>query len=51
MAIGHPSNMNQIEAFLIALTLLIAATRVARKYLSTDARLVLAIVAAAAHLA
>lgn len=43
--------MNQIEAFLIALALLLAGTYVARKYLSNNARVALAIVAAAFHLA
>ena len=43
--------MNQPEAFFIVLALLVAATVIARKYLSRDARFVLAIVAAVAHLA
>ena len=43
--------MTEVQAFLVALTLLGGATFVARKYLSGDARLALAIVAALAHLA
>jgi pyruvate/2-oxoacid:ferredoxin oxidoreductase beta subunit len=43
--------MTQVEAFLVALALLAGATFVARKYLSGDARVVLALVAAIAHLA
>jgi hypothetical protein len=50
-ALWHPGCMTEVEAFLIALTLLGGATFVARKYLSGDARLALAIVAALAHLA
>ena len=43
--------MNEGEAFVVALLLLIGATVVTRKYLSRDARVALAVVAALAHLA
>jgi hypothetical protein len=43
--------MTQVDAFLVALALLAAATFVARKYLSSGARVLLALVAAIAHLA
>lgn len=43
--------MTQIQAFFVALLLLGAGTLVARNYLSRDARVALAIVAALAHLA
>lgn len=43
--------MNQAEAFLLALALLVGGTLVARAYLSDRARLLLALVAALAHLA
>jgi hypothetical protein len=47
----HPLAMTETAAFFLALLLLGGATVVARKYLSPDARLALAIVAAIGHLA
>jgi hypothetical protein len=43
--------MNQPEAFVLALLLLAGATVIARKYLSSDARVALSVVAALAHFA
>jgi len=43
--------VNQTKAFLAALAFLAAGTYVARKYLSSDARIALGVVAAMAHLA
>ena len=43
--------MKEPEAFVLALLLLIGATVVTRKFLSRDARLALAVVAAGLHLA
>lgn len=47
----HPDPMNQGEAFVLALLLLVGTTVIARKYLSRDAQVVLMAIAAAAHLA
>jgi hypothetical protein len=43
--------MNELEAFILTVLLLIGATVVSRKFLSRDARLALGIVAAVLHLA
>jgi hypothetical protein len=42
--------MSEGEAFILALLLLIGATAITRKYLSSDARVALGVVAAIAHL-
>jgi hypothetical protein len=43
--------MNEGKAFVAALLLLIAATAVARRYLTRDAQIALGVIAAVAHLA
>jgi hypothetical protein len=43
--------MNEGEAFILALLLLVGATIVARKYLSRNAQVALGVISAVAHLA
>lgn len=43
--------MNEGEAFILALVLLVGATVITRRFLSRDARIALGVIAAIAHLA
>lgn len=42
--------MKEPEAFVLSLLLLVGATVIARRYLGRDARIVLGVIAAVAHL-